>query len=108
VITRIVRDAVPLPVDCLLMGELSKRLRPSRPLEDRGLAFGVEDSRGTVYRIIETGSVWEAARIFEAVRRLGFEIAPGRKEPAGRVIRVFRWRLRAGRAAPMTCLEQTS
>jgi hypothetical protein len=92
VITHTVRDAVPLPVDGLLMGELSKRLRLSRPLEERGLAFGVEDLRGAVYRIIETGSVWEAARIFEAVRRLGFEIAPGRREPEGRVMRIFRWR----------------
>jgi hypothetical protein len=67
---------------------LVERLRPlTMPVDRRfgAIRIGVANGDGDLYRVIETSSLVEAVRVFEALKDLG--LVPRRK--AGRAMRVF-------------------
>ena len=71
---------------------LMKALGPFDPLENERAYFtiGVENSHGTVYRLLRTTSFNEAVRIFESAKDTGFIVAPGRRERKASCHRILR------------------
>ena len=65
--------------------------RNSAPSNSKNcLTIGIEDPAGRVYRVVETCGVYEATRLFESARELGFGITQGRGEGPQRLHRVLR------------------
>ena len=54
------------------------------------ICIGIEGPDGEVYRVIESGSLCEVVRIFEALRTVGLTIAAGRYDRGRKLLRIFR------------------
>jgi hypothetical protein len=78
----------PLPaVDGALTSRLAA-LRAPLASDHKRIRVGIESAQGQLYRIVETTSLLEAVRLFEALHDLGLRPA---RTPAGRgLARVFR------------------
>jgi len=55
-----------------------------------GMAIGVEDPQGQIYRVVETSGICETVQFFESARSLGFGIVEGRQVGEQTVQRVLR------------------
>ncbi len=54
------------------------------------MVIGIEDDAGAVYRIVQTNGLFEAVRLFESARDLGFRIFRGRAADGHQAHRVLR------------------
>lgn len=55
-----------------------------------GMAIGVENPQGRIYRVVETNGICETVQLFESARSLGFGIVEGRQVGEQTVQRVLR------------------
>ncbi|HEX5685870.1 MAG TPA: hypothetical protein VFY73_17740 [Ideonella sp.] len=44
-----------------------------------GMAIGIEDPEGRIYRVVQTNGICETVQFFESARSLGFGIIEGRQ-----------------------------
>lgn len=63
----------------------------SAPLQQTsGMVIGVEDDAGAIYRIVHPNGLYEAVRLLESARQLGFGISGGRTADGQQAHRVLR------------------
>ena len=87
--TTYLEDVTPLAIDEELMNLLDDEA--SCPIEGlAALSVGIEGPDGEVYRVIETQGLWEAVRVFDALRARGLSITAGRAVGDRNLSRVFR------------------
>jgi hypothetical protein len=88
-LTTLLTNVRPLDNDLALMSRLKSQTVPATPGEPN-LCLGIEGPDGDVYRVIQSNSLCEVVRIFEALQRSGLEIDRGRYAAGRRLLRVFR------------------
>ncbi len=74
--------------DDALMRAFTRASAPTGPAT--GMIIGVEDDGGAIYRLVRTSGLYEAVRLFESARELGFSIAAGRSTNGASAHRVLR------------------
>jgi hypothetical protein len=89
--TTVVDDVAPWANDQKLMARLDGMSAPLPP-GVANLRIGIEGPHRKVYRVIETGGIVEAIRVFETLRGMGLAIDGGRRAGGLQLDRVFRQR----------------